>query len=350
MKTLKEAYKNYFTVGAAVSAHWLGEAKDTVAAHFNTVTCENEMKYNSIHPHDYEHPDFRAFHRGEKPEPPKVTRRERFIHPAAETDFAPADLIYNFANESGIAVRGHTLMWHGSYPWGIFEQLTPEEIRENTNEHFALVAERYPDCYCWDVVNEAIDDKHGGYLRETVFKDKLGENYLYEIYALARKYFPGKLLCCNDYNEFDSVKKGNILKLARSLKEQGLVDVIGCQCHLNAMMTDKHFDGMRRGLEEYANTGLRIHITELDVNAIDWKNPEAQPEADLDRRVTETYRKLFGIFREFSGAIDNVTVWGVSDRHSWLNHFKNAEHRRNLPLLFDDEYKPKEALQAVIEF
>ena len=355
MKTLKEAYKNYFTVGAAVAAHWLDEAAETVAAHFDTVTCENEMKYNLIHPHDYPKPDFRHMRppkpgeKREPPPPPEITNRERFIHPSMETDFSPSDKIYNFAKKNGIAVRGHTLMWHGNYPWGIFEQLTAEEIRENTNEHFKMVVEHFPDCFCWDVVNEAVDD-HGGYLRETVFKNKLGEDYLYEIYALARKYFPNAKLCCNDYNEFVPAKRESILKLVNGLQERGLVDVIGCQCHINAMMKDEDFDNMRRTYDMYAATGLKIHITEMDVNCIDWKNPEVAPPEDLLRKVTDTYRRMFGIFREYKGAIENVTLWGVSDKHSWLNHFKNAEKRQNFPLLFDTEYNPKEALQAVIDF
>ncbi len=355
MKTLKQAYQGYFQIGAAVSAHWLDEAAETVKAHFDTVTAENEMKYNSIHPHDYPKPDFRGMRppkpgeKREPPPPPEITRRERFVHPSMETDFAPADKIYNFALENGIGVRGHNLMWHASYPWGIFEQLTPEEIRINTEEHFRQVSEHLSGCYCWDVVNEAVDD-HGGYLRDTVFKSKLGDDYLYEIYALARKYFPGKLLVCNDYNEFVPAKRESILRLLSGLKERGLVDVVGCQCHLNATMTEETFDEIKRSFEMYANTGLRIHVTELDVNAIDWKNPDKLPPADLKRKVTETYRRVFGIFRDFKEAIDNVTLWGVSDKYSWLNHFKNRDGRENFPLLFDEEYNPKEALQAVIEF
>lgn len=349
MKTLKEAYKNYFTVGAAVSAHWLDEAADTVLKHFDTVTCESEMKYNGIHPHDYPRPDFRKLRQGERPDPPVITDRDRFVHPSRETDFGPADKIYNFAVENGLQVRGHTLMWHGSYPWGIFEQLTADEIRENTREHFKAVSERYQKCFCWDAVNEAVDD-HGGYLRETVFKQKLGDDYLFEIYALAREFFPGKPLVCNDYNEFDPRKQESILRLVGELKSRGLVDVIGCQCHVNALMQESDFDRIKRGIERYAETGLKIHVTEMDVNCIDWKNPTAQPPEELERKVAGVYSELFGIFREFRGAIENVTVWGVSDRHSWLNHFKNAERRKNMPLLFDEEYKPKPVLQAVIDF
>lgn len=349
MQTLKDAYKKYFTVGAAVSSHWLDEAAETLKTHFNTLTCENEMKYNNIHPHDYKRPDFWRMRRGEKLEPPEITNRERFVHPSLETDFSAADKIYNFAKQNGIAVRGHNLMWHASYPWGIFEQLTPDEIKKNTLEHFNLVSKKYPDCYCWDVVNEAVDD-HGGYLRETVFKNKLGDDYLLDVYALARKYFPNSELCCNDYNEYGPEKQESILKLIKTLQEHNLVDVIGCQCHINALMKDKDFDNIKRAYERYADTGLKIHITEMDVNCIDWKNPDILPPEHLQEKVTETYRRMFGIFRELKGAIENVTLWGVSDKHSWLNGFKNAERRKNYPLLFDENYEPKDALKAIIEF
>lgn len=349
MKSLKEAYKKYFTVGAAVSAHWLDEAAPTIVEHFNAVTCENEMKYNNIHPHEYKRPDFWRMRQKEETKPPEITRRERFVHPSMETDFGPADKIYNFAKANNIAVRGHNLMWHASYPWGIFEQLTPDEIKKNTLEHFDLVSKKYPDCYCWDVVNEAVDD-HGGYLRETVFKQKLGDDYLFDIYALARKYFPESKLCCNDYNEYNPQKRESILKLVKSLQERNLVDVIGCQCHINALMRDKDFEEIKRSLGMYADTGLKIHITEMDVNCIDWKNPDALPPKDLQNKVTKTYGKVFEIFREFRGAIENVTFWGVSDKHSWLNGFKNAEHRKNYPLLFDENYQPKEALMAIMDF
>lgn len=349
MKTLKEAYKNYFTVGAAVAAHWIDEAASTVAAHFDTVTAENEMKYVGIHPHDYPRPDFRKMKPGTRPEPPELTRRERFVHPSMETDFAPADKICNFARENGLLVRGHTLMWHGSYPWGIFEQLTPEEIWANTLEHFEMTAKHFPDCWCWDVVNEVIDD-HGGYLRDTVFKQKLGDDYLIKVYELARKYFPKAKLVTNDYNEFRPDKRDANLKLINILKERGLVDAIGCQSHINVRMTEEDFDNVKRGLDMYAATGLRIHVTEMDVNALDWANPDAPVPENAQELVAQIYGKMFKIFRDYSEVIDNVTVWGVSDKYSWLNGFKNRDGVRNFPLFFDEEYKPKEALLRVIDF
>ena len=111
MKTLKEAYKNHFDIGAAVSPHWLEEAADTLKAHFNSITCENNMKYNGIHEHQYERPPFKRPKPGEKPEMPKIeiVNRERFVHPCLELHTEGADKIYNFALANGFKLRGHTL-------------------------------------------------------------------------------------------------------------------------------------------------------------------------------------------------------------------------------------------------
>ena len=355
MKTLKEAYKNYFTVGAAVAAHWLDEAKECVKANFSTVTAENEMKYVGIHPHDYDKPDFRKLRelerQGKKPEPPVIRDREQFIHPAKCVDFAPADKIYNFAKDNGILVRGHTLSWHGSYPWGIFDQLTSEELMTNTREHYDLVAEHFPDCYCWDVVNEAVNDKkEGEALRQTVYKDKFGEDCLYTLYAMAREHFPKAELCCNDYNEYNPLKRERILNLVNNLKDRGLVDVIGCQCHVNAFLKEKDFDEIKRTYDMYAETGLKIHVTEMDVNCVDWDHP-GEITAETVKKVPEVYARLFEIFRQYKGVIENVTLWGVSNKYSWLNHFKlQGKVVENCPLLFDKDYQPTEAFYRVTEF
>lgn len=346
MKTLKEAYKDYFDIGAAVAHYWLDEAADVIKANFDTVTCENEMKYMGLHPHKVEQPSF-----GTKPEDFKVPdigdMRDEFVHPSGVVGTYGADKIYGFAVENGLKIRGHALSWHASYPIGYFEQLTPEELMQNTEEHYAMVAKLYPECFCWDVVNEAIDDKHGLYLRDTVYRRKLGDDYLYTLYGLARKYFPGKQLVCNDFNEAVPEKHEKIMKLIGELKSRELVDVIGCQCHISAFMNDKQFDDIKRAYENYANTGLKIHVTEMDVNCVDWSDRKAPEERVLDMQA-DVYYKMFELFKQYKGVIENVTLWGVSNKHTWLNFFKNYGIK-NYPLLFDDEYHPTRAMQRLIE-
>ncbi len=349
MLTLKQAYKDYFDVGAAVAAHWLDEGAETIKAHFDSVTCENEMKYVMLHPHKYERPEFRPGMKREDIKLPEIPDRDELIHPTKVLNTAPADKIYNFALDNGLKIRGHCLSWHGSYPWGLFEQLSAEELLANTREHYEFVAKRYPGVSCWDGVNEACDDKNGLYLRETVYKKAFGEDYLFTLYGLAREIMPNTPLVCNDYNEWVPHKHESILKLVSALKERGLVDVIGCQCHVSAFMTDEEFDQIKRCYENYAKLGLKIHVTEMDVNAVSWKEPKAiTPE--VSAKVVEVYEKLFKLFRSYKGVIENVTLWGVSDKHSWLNHFKNREGIQNDCLLFDENYQPKEALLRITQF
>lgn len=347
MQTLKQAYKDYFDIGAAVAHYWLDEAADTIKDNFTSITCENEMKYMGLHPHNIMQPPF-----GTNPDDFKAPdigdMRDEFIHPNKVVGTYGADKIYNFARDNGLKIRGHALSWHASYPLGYFEQLTPEELMQNTEEHYKLVSELYPECFCWDVVNEAVDDKHGLYLRDTVYKQKFGEDYLYTLYGMARKYFPDKLLVCNDYNEWAPHKHQNILKLVNSLKERGLVDVIGCQCHISAFTDDRQFDDIKRAYENYANTGLKIHITEMDVNCVDWRERKPVDEKTLEKQAS-VYEKMFALFRQYKGAIENVTLWGVSNKHTWLNFFKN-DGIKNYPLLFDDDYKPTEAYLRITQF
>ena len=351
MLTLKEAYKDYFDVGAAVAAHWLEEGAETIKTHFSSITAENEMKYMGLHKHNYERPKFKPGMKFEDIKWPEVKDKEEYIHPNTVLDTAAGDKIYNFGMENGIKVRGHCLSWHGSYPWGAFDQLTPEELLANTTEHYKFVAKHYPNVSCWDAVNEACDDKNGLYLRETVYKKKLGEDYLFTLYGLARECLPGIPLVCNDYNEWIPHKHESIIKLVSSLKERDLVDVIGCQCHISAHMKDEEFDQIKRAYENYAKLGLKIHVTEMDVNCLKWGDPnftEVTPEAV--EKMNGVYEKMFALFRQYKGVIENVTLWGVSDKHSWLNSFKNEKRIRNSCLLFDENYQPKEALLRITQF
>ncbi len=351
MLTLKEAYKDYFDVGAAISAYWLDEGAETIKAYFSSITAENEMKYTNLHNHNYERPPFKPGMKFEDIKFPEIKNREEYVHPNTVLSVAPADKVYNFGMENGIKVRGHCLSWHGSYPWGMFEQLTPDELWANTREHYEFVAKRFPKVSCWDVVNEACDDKHGLYLRETVYKKAFGDDYLIKLYGLAREILPGIPLVCNDYNEWVPHKHESILKLVGTLKERDLVDVIGCQCHISAHMTDLEFDQIKRAYENYAKMGLKIHVTEMDVNCLKWQDESIDPTSpETLEKMASVYEKMFALFRQYKGVIENVTLWGVSDKHSWLNHFKNREGRKNACLLFDENYQPKEALLRITQF
>jgi endo-1,4-beta-xylanase len=117
-------------------------------------------------------------------------------------------------------------------------------------------------------------------------------------------------------------------------------------------------------IEAFASTGLRVHITELDVDVLPsrWsRSAEISNRADyaeelnpyteglppeVDDKLTKRYEDLFKLFLKHRDKIDRVTFWGTTDAQSWKNNFP-VRGRTNYPLLFDRERKPKNAYFAV---
>lgn len=319
--SLKEKYLPYFKIGAAVSRRTIRTHADLLTKHFNSLTCENEMKYASVYTKN------------------------------GDTDFTGADAVYAFALEHGMALRGHTLVWHNQTPAFAFKENDREGTIQGLEEHMRHMAARYDQgVYAWDVVNEAIEDKEDTYLRDTKWLAILGEDYISEVFATARRIFPGKDLYYNDYNETNATKRGKIIKLITLLKERGVpIDGVGLQAHYNIYTPT--VDEIKKSLEQYAALGLKISITEMDVSVFRFEDHTQlpAPTAELIERQAEFYRQCFAVYREYAAHIDSVTLWGVADDATWLDHFP-ARGRKNWPLLFDEEHNPKEAFRRIIEF
>jgi endo-1,4-beta-xylanase len=64
-------------------------------------------------------------------------------------------------------------------------------------------------------------------------------------------------------------------------------------------------------------------------------------------KLTKGYEDLFKLFLKYKGSVSRVTFWGVNDGQSWLNGWP-IKGRTNYPLLFDRNYQPKPAFDAVI--
>lgn len=184
--SLKEVYKNYFKIGAAVNTENVDTCKDLIVKHFNSITCENAMKFADTEPEE-----------------------GRFT-------FEAADKIYGFAKANGIPVRGHNFVWHQAMPHWLFENTDREGLLNRLENHIKAVSERYPDLYCWDCINEGIDDG-SGYLRNTKWLETVGEDYFEKAFEIAGKYIKAPLFY-NDYNEFDPEKRK---KLFKRLRKQG---------------------------------------------------------------------------------------------------------------------------------
>ena len=332
-KGLKDHYLNYFPIGVAVTPRNLsGDEAQLILQHFNSLTAENAMKMGTIHP-----------------------QQDRYY-------WNGADSVVAFAQRHGLKVRGHNLCWHEQAPAWLFKdengnQVTKEVLLQRLKEHITTVVSRYKGkVYAWDVVNEAVNDHPDSLLRNSLWYQICGEDYIAKAFEYAHEADPEALLFYNDYSETDPKKRERIYTLLKKLIDAKVpVHAIGMQGHWSLQHPTEN--ELRTALDRYASLGLKIQITELDLTIYDSRNNSKPGDGtnsytltpEMEQKQAEQYRMIFNVFREYKSAINGVTFWNVSDRHSWLDNFP-VRGRKNFPLLFDRNLKPKKAYWEVVQF
>lgn len=284
--------------GAAVAANHLGEAPyaSTLNTEFNSVTPENEMKWDAVE-----------------------GTRNSFTYGAA-------DQIVSHAQSRGMKVRGHTLVWHSQLP-GWVGGLAAADLRTAMNNHITQVMQHYKGkIHSWDVVNEAFQDGSSGARRSSPFQDKLGNGFIEEAFRTARAADPAAKLCYNDYNTDGVNAKSNaVYNLVRDFKARGVpIDCVGFQSHFNSASPVP--GDYRANLQRFADLGVDVQITELDIEG----SGTAQASS-----YTSVVNACLGVSR-----CTGITVWGVTDKYSW--------RASGTPLLFDNNYNKKAAYNAVL--
>jgi endo-1,4-beta-xylanase len=321
MVGLKDKYKDYFKIGAAVNVNTIVSHADLIKEHFNSITCENETKFINL--------------QGEK----------------GKFNFSPADKIVQFGRVNNLAMRGHVFAWHNQSPDWLFENTNREEMLERTREHIRIVGQRYnKDFYCWDAVNEAIEDKTDSFYRQSPWVRIIGEDFADYVFRYAKEILPDTDLYYNDYNESIPTKRDKIYEYVKGMLDRGVpVDGIGMQCHWSIYYPST--DLIKQAIEKYAGLGLKIQITEMDISmfAHDDNSVYKKPTEQMIELQANAYQEVFAIFREYKDIIDNVTLWGVADDCTWLDYFP-VFNRKNWPLLFDENHQPKEALLRIMDF
>jgi len=334
---LKTAYEPYFKIGAAIS-RWNLHTKahmKLLTAQFNSFTCENDMK-----------PMYYLDQDENKSDPEKYN-----LAPALTFEHAIPYL--EFAKEQGIAMRGHTLVWHNQTPKWFFcekyNEMYPFADRETilarleSYIHGVLdfVQTNYPGIiYAWDVVNEIVDE---GAFRKSIWSKTVGDDFFIKAFEYARKYVaPGVDLFYNDYETALDWKRDFIIKnVLAPLMGKKLVDGMGMQSHL--LMDHPDFNDYRTALEMYGALGLKIHVTELDMH-------NADPSDESMHALALRYKELFRIYLDAKKSgkanITSVTFWNLLDENSWLSGFRRET---SYPLLFHGKCEAKEAYYEVLK-
>lgn len=279
--------------------------------------------------------------------------------------FEPLDLLVDFATQNQQRVVGHTLIFNrdGNYPVWLFRDGEKEAdaklVWKRIEDHLAKLMSRYAGRVdSWDVLNEFVEVPSPGY-RVTDLTRVLGADYPERLFKLAAGIDPKAKLTYNDFAIERPDRLKAVLAFVRSLRDKGCkVDVVGSQSHLE--LGDKAAANLDKMIQQFAAEGFRCALTELDVDVIPraqhW-NQKTREEVSkqnpyVDGCPDEVLEKQAAVYREVMEAVvanvkhvDRVTVWGISDRHSWLN--KWPWQRVNHGLLFDRAAKPKRAFRAV---
>jgi len=333
--SLKAAFGRSFAIGAAIPGANLSDAeKALLVRHFSTVTPENCLKPQPVHPEE-----------------------ERYA-------FGPGDALVEMARANGLTVNGHTLVWHSQCPdWFFLDNGQPagrERVLKRMRDHIAAVAGRYAGKMAsWDVVNEAIDDGPG-YLRKSKWLTAIGEDFIAEAFLAARQADPKAELIYNDYNIEAGGKREKTLRLIRDLKQRKVpIAGVGIQGHWS--LDHLPLQAIEEAILAFHAEGLKVSITELDIDVVTRSAAGADVNArekgtgdpfanglppEIQKRLADRYAQLFALLSKHRDKIARVTFWGLHDGRSWLNSW--PRRRTNHPLLFDRALQPKPALEAVL--
>jgi endo-1,4-beta-xylanase len=340
---LKTVFEGEFMVGGAMNTGQFSgrnpNAEAVVLRHFNTISPENVLKWEAVHP-----------------------RVDAY-------NFAPADAFVDFGTRNGMFVVGHTLVWHSQTPAWVFEDsagrpLTRDALLARMRDHITTVVGRYRGrIRGWDVVNEAVAED--GTLRRSKWLEIIGEDYIEKAFEYAHAADPQAELYYNEHTAWRPAKRDGVVRLVRGLLAKGIpVKAIGMQGHygIDYPITEL----IDAAFAAYGSLGVKVNISELDVDML--TNPTGRQGSDIgdplgrvegynpwptglpiveDHRLAKRYAEIFRVFRAHHELIDRVTFWGVGDRDSWLNGWP-IPGRANYPLLFDRDYRPKTALEVVI--
>ncbi len=308
-----------FPVGAAVSVNLMqnnSKYSGVVKKEYNSLTAENAMKFGAL-------------------------------HPSANTyNWNDADYLVSVALQNNMRVHGHTLNWYTSLPGWVTSFAGDSAAWENLMKtHIQTVVAHFKGkVTSWDVVNEDFEDT--GIPRNSIWRQKLGDDYVARCFQYAHEADPDALLFYNDYgHEYSAAKRTAIIAMVTSFKTRGIpIHGIGMQFHTTHTQSDAN---IRDAINTAAATGLKVHLSELDVRlnnnrvqGLTFTSTLAQQQALRYKFIVQTYNTIPAA-QKFG-----ITTWNVGDADSWIPSWQGAP---DWPLPFDAGYKRKPAYAAIIE-
>lgn len=240
------------------------------------------------------------------------------------------------------AFRGHPIYFPKTNPtWLLNNEFTTKELTRIMQQRITQLMGRYQGIIKeWVVVNEPCFRGAPDRRADDIFFAKLGEDYVDVAFEMARSADPLAILIFNDSGNHIPGSPGtkNSLKTVARLHRQGLVDAVGLEMHLSAQYPPTA-DQLKEAMKDYP---VPVYVTELDVNLSRIKGTPAKRFS----RQADIYADVLSACLD-SGNCHSVSVWGIGDRHTWLE--KILKTPKADATLFDDDFNPKPAYYAIYD-
>lgn len=324
---LKDVYAEYFDIGTCVGSFStvVPELSEILLKNYSTLTGENAFKLACIHPSE------------------------------DVWNFKPADMIADFARKNNLKLRGHTLVW-GNDNWMLYDDdgniVDKETFFKRQYEYFKVMIDRYGDVIrTWDVVNEPFNYKADKPFKETDIYKLCGEEYITRAFEMAHEIDPDAVLVLNETRVLkNSAKKSHILKYIEKYKKAGVpIHAIGLQSHYDVLNPVENARNLDRLINKISALGFDVQITEIDMTyyLTETYSYEEQPQWIQTLQIKK-YKEVFEVLRKNADKISSVTFWGMSDSLTYYN--AQYTHRTDWPMIFDFDYRPKQAYYAICDF
>jgi len=306
-----------------------------------------------------------------------------------ELDFYNCQYMIDWAEANNMTYRLHGLNWfkqHADLALLDSDEYTLDEkklyLREYTKKN---IMELGPDASMYDVVKEFIADGEDGGKRNFipgVITEKEMPDIACEIFIAAKearqeilcgKSSDGVIVNCdaakdhtnlhllyNDYghscmkpcNQGNWDKAGRVFNLIEEIVEKRCgIDSVGFQMHINRFYSD--FDGLRRNIQRYADLGISVHFTEVDVRCgatsgstaceLDINDPDAEWSDEMLQDQSYVYGEILQVCLEEPNC-DAFVMWDAMDGVApWSQTLPPMN-----PYLFDKNGVPKPAYFTVL--
>lgn len=268
--------------------------------------------------------------------------KPQFIHPQVDHyDFTEADFLVDTAEQNGLAVHGHTLVFAEANPRWLYDS-KPADRKALMVAHITEVMKHYQGrIKTWDVVNEPLaDDPEKGKLeaniRQSIWSEAMGKDYIATALRAARDADPTAKLYINEYGlEADGKKWELFLELVRQLKAANVpLDGVGFQSHIYEEGDEVNGAVLRKHIATLAGLGVQSRVSEIDVYGDNDKKQADQYVAVLKACLAQP-------------TCSSYTTWGITDKYGSTTEIGDYSLQYGNDLLWSSSYKAKLAFEQL---